>query len=60
MKKADILKVQEIGSLVCEECVTSDCGVDPNKCQRIEDAVSALYKTPADEDLPPNSTGEGD
>lgn len=37
--------VQKIGDQVCEECgPDADCGIDPNECFRIIDAVGILDK----------------
>lgn len=44
--------VQKIGDEVCEGCgVSSDCGIDPFECPRIEQAISLLDKYASQPDI---------
>lgn len=47
----DIYKVQKIGELVCEGCSDDhrDCGIDPEECDRILEAVDILNEVRIDE-----------
>ena len=43
MDKIEI--VQAIGNLVCEGCgPDADCGIDPTKCDRIDEALGILME----------------
>ena len=50
---SDIKKVQEIGTWVCDECSDdSDCGIKPEECDRIEEAIKVLKETEGEEEEP--------